>query len=95
VRPLLLAVALAGVPAGLAGQRPSLLPDSVIGALAGEVSGETAKRNLERIAGEHRIRGSLGFRRAAQHIVERLIGYGLADARIESLPADGKRFYGT
>jgi len=95
VRPLLLAVALAGVPAGLAGQRPFLLPDSVIGALAGEVSGETAKRNLERIAGEHRIRGSLGFRRAAQHIVERLIGYGLTDARIESLPADGKRFYGT
>jgi hypothetical protein len=90
-----LAGALAGVPAALAGQQRSLLPDSVIGALAGEVSGETAKRNLERLAGEHRIRGSLGFRRAAQHIVDRLTAYGLSDARIESLPADGKRFYGT
>ena len=92
---LFLAGALAGVPAALAGQNRSLLPDSVIGALAGEVSGETAKRNLERLAGEHRIRGSLGFRRAAQHIVDRLTAYGLSDARIESLPADGKRFYGT
>ena len=92
---LFLAGALAGVPAALAGQHRSLLPDSVIGALAGEVSGETAKRNLERLAGEHRIRGSLGFRRAAQHIVDRLIAYGLSDARIESLPADGKLFYGS
>ena len=92
---LFLAGALAGVPGGLAGQHRFLLPDSVIGALAGEVSGETAKRNLERLAGEHRIRGSMGFRRAAQHIVDRLTAYGLSDARIESLPADGKRFYGT
>ena len=92
---LFLAGALAGVAAPLAGQHRPLLPDSVIGALAGEVSGETAKRNLERLAGEHRIRGSLGFRRAAQHIVERLTAYGLSEARIESLPADGTRFYGT
>ena len=53
---LFLAGALAGVAAPLAGQHRPLLPDSVIGALAGEVSGETAKRNLERLAGEHRIR---------------------------------------
>ena len=95
IRTLLLAGALAGIPAALAGQRHSLLSDSVIGALAGELSGETAKRNLERIAGEHRIRGSLGFRRAAQHIVERLTAYGLSDARIESLPADGILYYGS
>ena len=95
IRAFLLAGALAGVPAALAGQRHSLLPDSVIGALAGELSGETAKRNLERIAGVHRIRGSLGFRRAAQHIVERLTAYGLSDARIESLPADGILYYGS
>ena len=92
---MLLAGVLALVPLPLAAQRHSLLPDSAIAALAGELSGETAKRNLERLAGEHRIRGSLGFRRAAQYIVERLTAYGLSDARIESLPADGKRFYGT
>lgn len=95
LRTLVLAGTFAVAPATLAGQQHSLLPDSVIAALAGEVSGETAKRNLERIAGEHRIRGSLGFRRAAQHIVERLSAYGLSDARIESLPADGTRFYGS
>ena len=91
----LLAGLLAAAPAPLAAQRHALLPDTVIAALAGELSGETAKRNLERIAGEHRIRGSLGFRRAAQYIVERLTAYGFADAHIESFPADGKRFYGS
>ena len=95
LRTFLLAGVLALVPAALAAQRLPLLPDSAIAALAGELSGETAKRNLERLAGEHRIRGSLGFRRAAQYLVERLTAYGLSDARIESLPADGKRFYGT
>ncbi len=89
------AVCLAGIPSTLASQQASLLPDSVIAALAGELSGETAKRNLERIAGEHRMRGSRGFHRAAEHIVERLTAYGLTDAHIESFPADGKRFYGT
>lgn len=95
LRTLCLAGVLAGVPDALAAQQHSLLPDSAIAALAGELSGETAKRNLERIAGEHRIRGSLGFRRAAQYIVERLTAYGLADAHIDSFPADGKRFYGS
>lgn len=89
------AVCLAGIPSTLASQQASLLPDSVIAVLAGELSGETAKRNLERIAGEHRMRGSRGFHRAAELIVERLTAYGLTDARIEAFPADGKRFYGT
>ncbi len=92
---LCFAVCLAGIPRTLAGQQAPLLPDSVIATLAGELSGETAKRNLERISGEHRMRGSRGFHRAAEHIVERLTAYGLTDARIESFPADGKRFYGT
>jgi len=94
-RRLLVTICVAGLAGTLAAQRPALLPDSVIAALAGELSGETAKRNLERIAGEHRMRGSRGFRRAAEHIVERLTAYGLTDAHIESFPADGKRFYGS
>ncbi|HEX9754408.1 MAG TPA: DUF4910 domain-containing protein [Gemmatimonadales bacterium] len=75
-------------------QRP-LLPDSVIAALAQEISGEAAKRNLEVVAREHRMRGSRGWHRAAQHIIEQLTSYGFTDARIEQFPADGKRFYGT
>ena len=91
----LLALFLAGIHHTAGAQSTPLLSDSVVAALAGELSGETAKRNLERLAGEHRMRGSRGFRRAAEHIVERLLAYGLTDARIESFPADGKRFYGT
>jgi aminopeptidase YwaD len=72
-----------------------LLPTPVVAALAQEISGETAKRNLEYIARYHRMRGSRGFRAAAEHIVSELRTYGLTDARIEQFPADGKIFYGT
>ncbi|MGI8837234.1 MAG: M28 family peptidase [Pyrinomonadaceae bacterium] len=73
----------------------TLLPEPIVAALSQELSGETAKRNLEYIARHHRMRGSRGFRAAAEHIVEQLRAYGVADARIEQFPADGKIFYGT
>src|SRR5687768_18464974 len=73
----------------------TLLPEPTIAVFASEISGETAKRNLEFIARHHRMRGSRGFRAAAEHIVEQLRSYGLKDARIEQFPADGKIFYGT
>lgn len=73
----------------------TLLPDSVIAALSQELSGETAKSNLEYIARQHRMRGSRGFRSAADHIVKQLRDYGITDARVEQFPADGKIFYGT
>ena len=73
----------------------TLLPDSVVAALSQELSGETAKRNLEYIARHHRMRGSRGFRSAADHIVKQLRDYGITDARVEQFPADGKTFYGT
>jgi aminopeptidase YwaD len=79
----------------VAGNGELLLPESTIALLAQEISGETAKRNLEFIARQHRMRGSRGFRAAAEHIVEQLRSYGLSDARIEQFPADGKIFYGT
>src|SRR5437773_846569 len=41
------------------------------------------------------MRGSRGFHAASEQIVASLKQYGLADAHIESLPADGKVFYGT
>jgi aminopeptidase YwaD len=76
-------------------RQSTLLPESTITALAQELSGETAKRNLEYIARQHRMRGSRGFHAAAEYIVEQLRSYGLTDARIEQFPADGKIFYGT
>ncbi|HSE32823.1 MAG TPA: M28 family peptidase [Pyrinomonadaceae bacterium] len=73
----------------------TLLPDTVVAALSQELSGEIAKSNLEYIARFHRMRGSRGFRAAAEHILKQLRDYGLTDAHVESFPADGKTFYGT
>jgi hypothetical protein len=71
------------------------LTDAEVNALATEISGENAKRNVEGFSRHHRMRGSRGFRAAADQVVAELKRYGLADAHIESLPADGKIFYGT
>ena len=77
------------------GQKPPLLPEKDVAALANELSGETAKRNLEGIARFHRQRGSQGFHVAAELVAERLRAYGLSDVAILQFPADGKIFYGT
>ena len=92
------AVALAGcllLAAGALAQKPPLLPEKDVAALANELSGETAKRNLEGIARFHRQRGSQGFHAAAELVAERLRAYGLSDVAILQFPADGKIFYGT
>ena len=83
------------IPASGARAQTTLLPEPAVAALARELSGETAKRNLEFIARHHRMRGSRGFRAAADFVVEQARAYGLSDARVEQFPADGKIFYGT
>jgi len=76
-------------------QKPPLLPEKDVAALANELSGEIAKRNLEGIARFHRMRGSQGFHAAAELVAERARAYGLSDVAILQFPADGKIFYGT
>src|SRR5687767_1058957 len=71
------------------------LTDKEITALATEINGDSAKRNLEGFSRQHRMRGSRGFNAAAQQVVDELKRYGYSDAHLESLPADGKIFYGT
>jgi hypothetical protein len=71
------------------------LTEKQIAALASEISGESAKRNVEGFSRHHRMRGSRGFRAATEQIVAELQRYGYRDAHIESLPADGAIFYGT
>jgi len=84
-----------GMGAALArGQKVPLLPEGDVAALANELSGETAKRNLEVIATFHRQRGSRGFHSAAELVAERARAYGLSDVAILEFPADGKIFYG-
>jgi len=77
------------------GQKPPLLAEKDVAALANDLSGETAKRNLEVIATFHRQRGSRGFHSAAELVAERARAYGLSDVQILEFPADGKIFYGT
>jgi len=74
---------------------PPLLPAPEIAALANELSGETAKRNLEGLARFHRQRGSEGFHAAAELIAERARAYGLSNVEILRFPTDGKIMYGT
>ena len=81
---------------------PPVLADSLpfinekqLAAIASELSGESAKRHLEGFSRHHRMRGSRGFHAASEQIIASLKQYGFADAHIESLPADGKIFYGT
>jgi aminopeptidase YwaD len=71
------------------------LTDAEISSLATEISGESAKRNVEGFSRQHRMRGSRGFRAAADQVLTELKRYGFADAHLESLPADGTIFYGT
>lgn len=80
---------------GIAAQKPPLLPEKDARALANELSGELAKRNLEVMATFHRQRGSAGFHAAAEFVAERLRAYGLGDVEILQFPADGKIVYGT
>lgn len=72
-----------------------LLPEPVVQALASEVSGTAAKRTVQDFALFHRMRGSKGFRAAAERVRDRLKEYGLSEVEILQLPADGKIFYGT
>jgi hypothetical protein len=93
--PTALAVLLLLIPYTTPVSEPPLLSRDVIAALAGEMSGETAHRNLEFIAGQHRMRASQGYRAAAEYIADQLGSYGLSDVRIEQFPADGRTMYGT
>jgi aminopeptidase YwaD len=83
------------IPITATAQTLPFLDDKEISSLATEISGETAKRNVEGFSRQHRMRGSRGFRAAADQVIAELKRYGLADAHIESLPADGTIFYGT
>src|SRR6266851_2179130 len=69
---ILIAVTLAGAAGPAVGQqRTPLLPEKDVAWLAEELSGETAKRNLEGLARLHRQRGSAGFHAAAELVTER------------------------
>jgi hypothetical protein len=67
----------------------------VVEALAGELSGASAKRTVEELVLHHRMRGSRGYRAAAEWIAARLRAAGLVGVELVELPADGTIVYGT
>ncbi len=79
----------------LAQNKPPLLPEPVVAALSNELSGESARRDLEFISRQHRMRASKGIRTAAEFIAQQARSYGLEGVEILQFAADGKTFYGT
>ncbi len=60
-----------------------------------ELSGENAKNYVEKISQFHRIQASTHFHQAAEHVRQRLLDMGLADAKIEQFTSDGAKKYWT
>ena len=60
-----------------------------------ELSGESAKRNLEFISRQHRMRGSEGYTKAINFIAKKLKDYNLESIEMIKIPTDGKTMYGT
>jgi hypothetical protein len=72
-----------------------LVDEDVLKQIAEETSGEAAKRNLDTITLQHRMRASSQFDNATQHILQQLEHYGLDDVELLEYPADGKTMFGT
>jgi aminopeptidase YwaD len=97
---LVVAILVLALPPALAAQEaveepPPLLPEAVVRALAGEVSGTVARRTVQDLTLFHRQRGSAGFHAAIERIRDRAVAAGLSGVEVVALPADGTVFYGT
>jgi hypothetical protein len=68
-------------------------PDAVPKAIAAEVDGVAALETVKVLSRFHRVHGSPGFAAAAEAMRERAAAAGLAEARVERLPADGQTRY--
>ena len=72
-----------------------LVGEDVLKQIAAETSGEAAKRNLDTITLQHRMRASSQFDNATRHILQQLESYGLEDVQLLEFPADGQTMFGT
>jgi len=72
-----------------------LVDADVLEQIAEETSGEAAKRNLDTITLQHRMRTGDQFAEATQHILRMLQAYGLDEIELLEYPADGETMFGT
>ena len=91
--PLLVLLASASVVLAAPARRIPFWPDEVPQAIAAEVDGLAALETVRALARFHRVHGSPGFAAAAELVRSRAAAAGLADARVEHLPADGETRY--
>ena len=95
IRHSLLFACMSLVAATAAADIRELIPEDVLYQIAEETSGEAAKRNLDTITLQHRMRASTQFESATQHILEQLKAYGLDEVDVVEYEADGETMYGT
>lgn len=76
-------------------QHVPLGQDVLVKHLDQELSGESAKRNLEYVSRLHRMRGSKDYNQAIEFLAGKLNEYNLESVEIIKIPADGKIMYGT
>ncbi|TRZ46342.1 DUF4910 domain-containing protein [Robertkochia solimangrovi] len=88
-------IVLCGLPAFTSAQKVPLNQEELVSYLDQELSGESAKRNLEYITRLHRMRGSDDYNKAIAFISEKLTEYNLEGVAVIKIPADGKLMYGT
>ena len=69
--------------------------DKLVHHLDQELSGETAKRNIEFISRLHRMRGSKDYNQAIAFIESKLQEYKLSSIEVIKIPTDGIIMYGT
>ena len=72
-----------------------LVGEAPLQQIAGETSGEAAKRNLDTVTLHHRMRSGDQFAAATQFIKSRLEGYGLDKVETLRYAADGSTMFGT
>jgi len=89
----LLVVGPAGGVLAADGRRIPFWPDEVPRAIAAEVDGVAVLETVRALGRFHRVHGSPGFAAAAESMRSRAETAGLAEARIEHLPADGETRY--
>ena len=73
----------------------NLVDEATLRQIAEETSGEAAKRNLDTITLQHRMRSGEQFAAATAHIRTQLEIYGLDKVEVLRYPADGKTMFGT
>lgn len=72
-----------------------LIAEDMLLQIAAETSGEEAKRNLDTLTLQHRMRASSQFDVATAHIVSKLESYGLDEVDTLQYAADGVTMFGT